>query len=223
MKERPILFTPENVKKILDGKKTQTRRVVKLPDFNPTEYDGMYMWSHPNNPTNNIQYAWGATERPRQPPCPYGVVGDHLWVREAWNAMNPCGAFWDELNDTERAGWKWMPLYKASEIAGEDGHYEGPWRPSIHMPRQFARLFLEVTDVRVERLQDISEDDAWAEGCSVPEFRMSVMDTRGLPDYRIPLSLKGAYANLWESINGKTHPWASNPWVWVISFKEPTP
>lgn len=121
--------------------------------------------------------------------CPYGQPGDRLWVRETWWCAAP----------HESDGY---PVrYRAS--AGVVMDVSAPWRPSIFMPRWASRLTLEVTGVRVELLQEISVDDCWAEGLQL--------------DVAVPA--KTQYARLWDSINAKRAPWASNPWVWVISFK----
>jgi hypothetical protein len=203
MKERPILFSASMVRAILDGTKTQTRRVVKPSRGRPIEFlgggglDGPD-WNNPEcwgyewqdsasfvtlkaDPMEMHQYTY---------PCPYGQPGDRLWVREA---------FCDDWK--EERGF----VYRA------DGGFDGEmtdagckWRPSIHMPRAASRITLEVTGVRVERLQDISEADAQAEGCA---------DV----DYSAGRTYRHAYRDLWESINGEGA-WSLNPWVWVVSF-----
>jgi hypothetical protein len=117
--------------------------------------------------------------------CPYGYPGDRLWVRETWK---PC---FDDKSGTQ---------YRADERG-----CTGPWRPSIFMQRKRSRITLEIAEVRVERVQDISPDDCVAEGVTV----------YGSTDSG---DLRQAYAELWDSINGKTYPWASNPWVWAIHF-----
>lgn len=126
-------------------------------------------------------------------PCPYGVPGDRLWVRETWCA--------DGLDDGS------APLYHFR--ADGDHDPEATWRPSIFMPRTACRIVLDVTGVRIERVQDISEADAKAEG---PEL---------LPDpmQDTPRRWRDSYRTLWDSINGKRAPWDSNPWVWVVEFK----
>lgn len=133
--DRPILFTPDNVRKILDGGKTQTRRVIK-PQPVPYDECGHPFAGFPWMPVGGVhQDRW---------PCPFGQVGDHLWVRETWQ-HNPFGGI----------------VYKAgSGIVNCDGR---GWKPSIHMPRWASRLTLEITAVKIEQVQDISEDDAMAE------------------------------------------------------------
>ena len=144
MKERPIIFSGSMVRAILDGRKTQTRRAVKV--------EKGFAITNPEPP-------------PHFYPCPYGQPGDRLWVRETW-------------------------------------------KPSIHMPRWDSRLTLEIVSVRVERLQDISKEDAESEGVAIIE---SVDHGKQ--------SARGQFAIVWESINGHGS-WALNPWVWVIEFKK---
>lgn len=243
MKERPILFSGAMVRAILAGKKTQTRRVVKLPSFNPTEYDGMFMWSHPNNPTNSIQYAWGAVgkDNQRPPPCPYGKVGDRLWVREAWaidgNDLEATRATYESVMGGISTG----PYYKADRVHENTGL---TWRNAMFMPRWASRIDLEITGVRVERLQAISEADAEAEGVQARHYAFwggFVRSPDGQRQYaqtfapafdpgaapadfenaeleRLAFSAKDNYKVLWDKINGKKAPWESNPWVWVVSF-----
>ena len=182
MKERPILFKGEMVRAILDGRKTQTRRIMKPQ---PIEYDGMLMWKG---------LAWAAVTDPDQPESPYGIPGDRLWVRETF-------AYTDStIND--QPGY----VYRATDPDWSE--MEGfKWKPSIFMPRKASRITLEIVNVRVERLQNITEEDANAEG--IPS-RMSVQTlTPAVADY----------AALWESINGYGS-WTMNPWVWVIEFKK---
>lgn len=133
----------------------------------------------------------------REIPCPYGTPGDRLWVRETWFCDNPATAQ-DALSRMEGV------YFKATEASP----HLFKWRPSIFMPRWASRITLEIAGVRVERLQEITEEDARAEG--VDAHPPSAIDDR---IYRRPFEV------LWDSINGKIYPWASNPWVWVIEFK----
>ena len=181
-KERPILFSGEMVRAILAGKKTQTRRIIKHREnrWEVDERDDGTLW--PYWPC----YVY-AEPQPIDMPCPYGEVGDRLWVRESWNVSGL--AFGMKPSATKFAS-PWAFRYKATDATWQHG-----WKPSIHMPRWASRIMLEVTDVRVERLHDISEEDAKAEG---------VVD-------RIAFKL------LWCSINGRES-WDANPWLWVVSF-----
>lgn len=208
MRERPILFKGEMVRAILEGRKTQTRR---LPRFTPSgrvkEVGGHREW-HPGDPD-----AFHA--------CPYGLPGDRLWVKEtfALSCRDPEAL---ERDPKDPADWD-DAVYRAdAEVLGEWEHYDEdgtwtrispPWKPSIHMPRWASRITLDVTGVRLERLQDISEEDILSEGVDVAR----VSEWTGVPWSSMP-TLHDAWRVLWDSINRKRAPWASNPYVWVIEF-----
>lgn len=205
MADRPILFNGAMVRAILAGKKTQTRRAIKpQPANDPTRH-------HPIAPYDNGSGGWNwvlaATGHGTGDPfsCPFGQPGDQLWVRETFGYR---AQFFER--DAAAVG---PVVYRAD---GEDqpalrGMRGDHWRPSIHMPRWACRLVLEVTDLRVERLQAISPADALAEGAM--EWA-SEQDTpiRDLPagDERI------AFAALWDSTGGN---WEADPWVWVVGFR----
>jgi len=212
MKERPILFNTAMVLAILSGRKTQTRRIAQV------SYEkGM------NNPVvrgksgdvSSVHFQPGLDNC-----CPFGRIGDRLWVRETWSVIshsfNDDGLMVDWEPDRTAVPIKEMPfgngfysghaIYRADgdmEWADDDGCHDerSHWKPSIHMPRSACRIILEITGLRVEHLHDISEGDALAEGipevlkCESPvdEFRM-----------------------IWEQTGGD---WATNPWIWVIGFK----
>jgi hypothetical protein len=215
MSERPILFSGPMIRALLDGRKTQTRRVVKWPG--QVEPDAVEAHEEPPG-----EFApWLNGERLHTIKCPHGVPGDRLWVRETWG-----------LNDYQ---FERGPIPKARPPQLEDNglcyaateddseiRNELRWRPSIHMPRWASRLTLEITDVRVERLQDISATDAEAEGVREPSigpFRVFSQGASGVldPKKADPLLL---WQILWKSINGDDS-WAANPWVWVITFPVP--
>jgi hypothetical protein len=187
MSERPVLFSGEMVRAILEGRKTQTRRVVLLPK---TRQQPLYQ------PTHQGGGMWADSHcLPFR--CPYGEPGDLLWVRETW--FNP---------DYEACGTKTneMSYYRATDVSDE-----WSWRPSIHMPKWAARLWLRVTDVRVERLQDISEEDARAEASVKRQLKTN---------YGGGNSATWHFRRLWDSINAKRgYGWDTNPWVWVVSFE----
>jgi hypothetical protein len=187
VKERPILFSSPMVRAILAGTKTQTRRLVK--PVRGFEHNNV---CRPDMAADSWAVWWhGEFERVGcLQTCPYGVPGDRLWVRETWQENTPPSGY----------------IYRADDVAG---HIDSGWRPSIFMPREACRLRLEVTDVRVQRLQDISEQDAKAEGVPTRTYT----DGRGFE----PATLGFRY--LWDSINAKRAAWDSNPWVWALTFR----
>ncbi len=191
MAEKPILFSTDMVQAILEGRKTQTRRVVKGLPINQSDYDlGIIKRD------NGSLTGYGFEKIPYQP-------GDILWVRETWARLN--GDYRPDNNGK-------IYIYKADHVTGNDGPDLIRWRPSIHMPREAARLFLTVKDVRVERLQDISEDDARAEGCHAPCYDAITGEEHS--DNRTMFKI------VWNSLNAKPeYTWESNPWVWVIIFE----
>lgn len=204
-----MIFNGEMVRAILDGRKTQTRRIMKVqlkpcnhanwPDYSPdTQWE-----SYPNgwccavcaNGTtiDHRHHAKGIT-------FPFGAVGDRIWVRETWAEAG--------------AGAPDLKLYRADYPEHVPTHYENVppadeirWTPSIHMPRWASRLTLEITGVRVERLRDLSEDDAKSEGITPPSGGV-------LPGWEYRINFR----DLWMSIYGADN-WETNPWVWVIEFK----
>lgn len=207
MKEHPILFSAPMVKALLEGRKTQTRRplnpqpcsdysTLESGFYHPTEVDKngeMYpgdeifgAW------TDDGEYGWK---------CPYGQVGDRLWVRET---------FW--VDDAEQT---------AVFYAATDCRSDVPLKPLIFMPRKFSRITLEITAERVQQVQEISRGDAISEGV-LPMG--GIMDDEpwcaSIKDQEPMKYPQAAYGRLWDSINSKRgYSWASNPWVWVISFK----
>lgn len=193
MKERPILFSGPMVRALLDDTKTQTRRIWKMPkDHNwSDEKKGLVVWEG-----NGCEYAVDELR------CPYGMVGDRLWVREAWST---CGIYDKKAPRDMAPFWLGTIRYLAS------GQKSGRTRASMHMPRWACRLELEIVSVRVERLNDISSADALAEGVSCHP------DHHNKPSESI-YSPVGGFRELWESINGADS-WSSNPWVWVVEFQ----
>ena len=184
MSERPILMSAPMVRSILAGKKTQTRRIVK------GQYSGL-----PHMVGDDVAFLDKGRRTGPDQRCPYGVPGDRLWVRETHCAF-------------ERGHVHYAADF-TRDPKGEREHGVR-WTPSIHMPRWASRITLEITDVRVERLQEISEADAIAEGTA--PYRLPVHPAREA------LRHVDGYAQLWDSINGAGS-WAANPWVWVVSFK----
>jgi len=184
VKERPILFSAPMVRALLAGTKTQTRRAIKVPSVAPwTQHEDGY-WSGAG--TGLIR-------------CPYGQPGDRLWVRETW-----CDD-WKESRGI---------VYRADgDLVAEMFDAGCTWRPSIHMPRELSRITLEITDVRVERLQEISEADAKAEGVYPPP---AGTDDDGA--HFDAGSYRDGFRSIWESIHGPGA-WDANPWVWVLEFR----
>ena len=209
MKERPILFSGEMVQAILDGRKTQTRRVVKPQP--PADCQAWSGWIICSTCSKDVEKAaWqdipgcmpGKSHRVR---CPYGQPGDRLWVKESWAVRKE----YDKLSGSKlpKAGREKI-FYMAD---GQKPEWAGRTRSSRFMPRWASRIELEITDVRVERVQDISEDDAIKEGITYDAASSCWYDG---PQYVL------AYANLWDSINAKRdHSWESNSWVWAIEFR----
>lgn len=218
MTARSIIFTAPMIRALLAGEKTQTRRIVKpqpapfvqhTPDRHPTTRTAPYIDAYCGerrtewNPRGMGRdwHWWTADNRcgEKVASCPYGQPGDLLWVRETCNGNS---------SSTLR--------YRATD--GE----ELRWRPSIHMPRWASRLTLRITDVRVQRLQEISEADARAEGVKRSQRAVSPSRAvsaywdylRGEPNYH---TAGDSFASLWESINGPDS-WAANPWVWALTF-----
>jgi len=231
VKEKPILFSSEMVRAILDGRKTQTRRVIKPQ---PLELcDEIWQWKHTEQKEEDL-YEWLETAAPYQ-------IGDRLWVRETWRPFcfhyegesmytdyRADGARLERMLSEEAYadGWlerEWARWGDAAKAAGiplddwdeswpleqlEQTGFVMPWRPSIFMPKWATRIWLEVTGVRAERVQDISDGDIEAEGVVVnAEFNPVVERYWG-------------FIQLWDSINAKRGlGWATNPWVWVYEFE----
>lgn len=217
---------------ILEGRKTQTRRIAwqcdihrdirkKMPDapvkwagaVYPACESGWVSWYPGKGPLNGAslpestkqQYAKGFE-------CPHGRLGDRLWVRETWGDVTL--AFQSHENEEPEViafradeGVYNAHSMKRLEKMSDSGIVAPKWKPAIFLPRRFSRITLEITNVRVERLREISEEDAEAEGCT--------------GDHRADRDLDAAqeFRSLWDSINGKRASWESNPWVWVVEFK----
>lgn len=203
MTERGILFSAPMVRALLDGSKTQTRRPAK-PRRKPSLLDGSWTDDYVLDPGNRD---WLMRDNP------YGQPGDRLWVRETWAqpaALDPGPTVYRaDYPDCVPAQYENVP--PAEEIT---------WKPSIHMFRKDSRILLEITGVRVERLQDISEADAIAEGVEpheVRQFALHGLNAEERAAIRRQAAV-GPYRGLWESINGGGS-WDANPWVWVIEFR----
>ncbi|WAS56247.1 hypothetical protein MK974_24415 [Burkholderia ambifaria] len=226
MIERPILFSGPMVRAVLEGRKTQTRHVIAKQPGNGWDFDvpaqfGRITSTHPKKGRFGVFIRHGVdTDFPSFDliPCPYGMPGDRLWVRETWQHSNhPFGPYESDCIVFYRADYLDDPLGPDLERSADGIRRE--WRPSIHMPRGAGRITLEITGVSVERLNDCSEDDARAEGSEAIGITFR-RDVDGKP--HLIESLGGPYRDgfriLWESING-AGAWNSNPWVWVIQFR----
>lgn len=201
MKERPILFSAPMIRAILNGTKTQTRRVAKRTAAGHVKETGGHR-------------RWHIADFDAYLACPYGQPGDRLWVRETWAAPHS-----EDGRPPRAIQCDQMRIhYLASESRGGL-----VWRPSIHMPLWASRITLEITSVRVERLWEVSEADAVSEG--VGSITVSDGGESRWVNYNQPESkgcsfgdARSSYRSLWEEINGQGS-WDLNPWVWVVEFK----
>lgn len=212
VRERPILISGPMVRAILAGAKTQTRRVIKPQPNVATDLERF------------VDEAWQTGWI--DVPCPHGAPGDRLWVRETFY----CDDYrYPNVPEAERSdgAWRESLLYFRADVpsgefadAGYWGEPGGRWTPSIHMPRWASRITLEVTSVRVERLHDITEEDARAEGVDpepgMERWRNYVSEFEGVRT--TCACARDSFFSLWESING-TASLAANPWVWVVGFR----
>ncbi len=207
--DRPILFSGEMVRAILDRRKTQTRRVIKPQPY--VDANGNACWKNSNfgqdlkrTPLFKSLASPIPCSSTKRVLCPYGAPGDQLWVRETWG-------------HTGTGVWSVGQVYYAQDggiiYRADHPNAAGSWFSPLHMPRFASRITLRITDIRVERLQDISEDDARAEGVGYknPGY---LPGTKG--------NWIGSFAYLWNKINGPGA-WNTNPWVWVVAFERVKP
>lgn len=232
IREKGLIFNSEMVRAILDGRKTQTRRPIKWKQTRFTEIgereDGSkWPWSEDAEHACDFWH-----------PCPFGAVGDRIWVRETWgvvsHAFSDDGLMIDWVPDRPSTAIHEMPFgngyYSGYAIyaadgdftwGDDDGYEDGRscWKPSIHMPRAASRILLEITNVGVQRLQDISSGDAVREGiCQLPVSGRYCLSPGDQYFGGASHSAKEVYSWLWSSIYGEES-WKANPWVWVISFE----
>ena len=232
IKERPILFSAPMVRAILEGRKTVTRRAIKVQP----RIDASGNFCVGNSNYGQDGYGKPVTKHFVNGCCPYGKPGDRLWVRETFALLgneDGCCIDWQDnlVKGDERGAAR---IYRASCPPGDYGlnqipakaewkpdteamEYDGAWRPSIHMPRWASRILLEITDVRVERLQDITYEQAAAEGVHRGPLREWCASDEGGACHKYPVP---AFRDLWQSVGGS---WDANPWVWVVEFKRVTP
>lgn len=208
MKERGMIFNAEMVRAILDGRKTQTRRPIKWKQTRFTEIaerdDGsLWPWAEDCERGGDIWFA-----------CPYGEVGDRIWVRETFRVHSRATDVATLVyRASVRNSWTEQTHRVPVAVCNKPATPE-KWTPSIHMPRWASRITLEITDVRVERLNNISYDDAISEGI---KQEWTCIDP-GLGSYAHKNDVQDDYETLWKSIYGDDS-WQANPWVWVIEFK----
>lgn len=235
MKERGIIFNGEMVRALLDGRKTQTRRIVSDRHLNLIDIGSQIGECYPLE--CGVDHA--NSQSYYREHCPFGIVGDRIWVRETWGVVSheldedgriqPCSP------DRPATAINEMPFgngfYSGHAIyaadgdftwGDDDGYEDGRscWKPSIHMPRAACRILLEITGVRIERLNGISEADAEAEGIDMDALADSQDCYDCIADHNMTgrPTATGAFKYLWESIYGEES-WKANPWVWVIEFK----
>lgn len=258
MTERPVLFSGPMVLAILDGRKTQTRRLVKpQPEISVADPPGTLFYKAKDS---YVRLHAGVDACPFSP---YGVPGDRLWVRETHairrvdydldeDEAGPCESEEVYYHATPRVGRRrWVGptappptefqgqphsmtyLVESSPLESGPASHIDRWTPSIHMPRWASRIDLEIIGVRVERLQDITEQDAQAEGIQRAESSLPDYVWEGAPERRqgprggaavyCHRTARDAFATLWDHINGDRATWESNPWVWVVEFKRVQP
>lgn len=215
MKERPILFNAEMVRAVLDERKTQTRRIMKpQPDACHDDRRGHRWPSRAHRGMLHLEIEMQDYDGPWSglcaDACPYGQLGDKLWVRETWRtylSLDGC----KPSNIAVGAGIQYEAL--GTNLPGDLGNYllgMGKIRQSIFMPRWASSILLEITNVRVARVRDISEDNAKAEGAA-PSIVGDDLDG---------LKYRAGFQTLWDSINAnRGYSWEANPWVWVIEFR----
>lgn len=218
MKERPILMSTEMVKATLEDWKTNTRRLIKPqpPENSIPIYDVLncykgkgWAFQYPELIDNGITHN-KIFKLPQKGKCPYGDKGDLLYVRERWCVGKP----FDDVKPSDLCKWEDDESILAVDYFANDKRmwhkdYQGKWRPSIHMPKWAVRIWLEIQKVRIERLQDITQPDIYAEGIPM-----------NLCIYKDEEEHRYLFKELWDSINAKCgYRWDINPWVWVIEFK----
>lgn len=207
MKERPILFSTEMIKSILENRKTQTRRVIKpQPPEDISKFLKMKLHTGETLQIVETPYSYKTIK------CPYGVIGGGLWVRETFSVRD----YWDN----ESVGGLGFAknrkcCYKAD---GNKPKWAGRWRPSIFMPRWASRINLEIVNIRIERIQEITYDDCLKEGWN--GYNGDYGKTTDVGGSELYADSRAWYQELWDSINAKRgYDWAKNVWVWVIEFK----
>lgn len=229
MKSTPILFKLPMVQAIREGRKTQTRRIIDPQPIPDRHFPyGRLEWNPRNLHYTECNVAWRPLSNAfedyiQNGHCPYGKPGDWMWGKETWRTVDSL----DHVKPSNirpgapieyAAGGNNVPGFEGQPLTGM-----GKWRPSIFMPKWMSRIILEVVSIRAQRLQDITEEDSIAEGCS-PEtraegtlFRGSIHPVKGT--HKVFPCAKAAYRDIWESINGPGS-WERNDYVFAVKFKE---
>ncbi len=211
VKKRPISFNGESVRATLVNRKFQTRRVIS-----PNVTSGFDLERDGSLEIMEIEDKYGDWV-PILDFCPYGKVGDLLYVREKWCVHKQ----FDSVKPSELPELKYLPngiTYLADVYKEEKSTWMGKTRPSIFLPKKYSRILLEMTEKRVERVQDIDSDDAIAEGITEPESMRGYIEN-GITANGLPTEIY-LFKELWDSINAKRgYPWESNPFVWIVVFK----
>ncbi|WP_439473811.1 hypothetical protein [Algoriphagus formosus] len=217
--ERPILFQTDMVKAILYWRKTQTRRNIKNVELRPSKNEGRFNFSYERK--TRFEAGVNLTLESLNLPftgildlCPYGKPGDLLWVRETWLKLDRDHVITSQYAYKSNGDPNTEDLRKDYIKSGRN--YK--WKPSIHMPKDAARIWLMVEEVRVERLQDISEEDSIAEGIEPIDQQGQLVWKRYDGYYTVTSKPYCSFWSLWASINGEES-WNANPWVWVVKFR----
>ncbi|SPF51178.1 conserved hypothetical protein [Candidatus Desulfosporosinus infrequens] len=213
IKEKPIIFSSESINAILEGRKTQTRRVVKYQP--PENYHIIGRITSSTNSKNEGCVCWESDNGRVSHYCKIPRdVGDILWVRETWSQLDmDYRVVTGKLDIDDFEG---CPIVYRADDNPEHFNY---WRPSIYMPRKAARLFLKVTNIRAERLQIITEEDARSEGCI--DFHDKIGDGKFDDVAEFDLTARDAFSELWDNLNKKRgYGWGLNPWVYVLEFEK---
>lgn len=223
--DRPILMNAAMVRAVLSGQKTQTRRPLPAVFNSPPDLIGGWFrpgeWKLFGQAMSHFGARWYGTY-PSRVRCPFGKDGDRLWVRETFAIVHPCRdmetGYIDDIRQPtdipkDNGGGFWVPWYRADWNGNDDADRGFKWIPSIHMPRWASRITLPLVSVRVERVQDIDEDDVWAEGITVP----LAAEVSGKNWADIP-TLHDAWREVWVSIYGQSS-WDANHWVWVAEWE----
>lgn len=223
MRERPIIFNAEMVRAVLDGRKTQTRRIIQERHlYSGGRTPGNWPVHMPEGEEGEKARLWAESN------SPFGAVGDRLWVKETWSVVSHAfdndGLMIDYVPDRPAKAVHEKPFgrgyYSGHAIYAADGGFtwgdddgcvdgRSCWKPSIHMPRWASRITLEITGIRVERLNSMTERDAIAEGC--------IGGHNSIPGYHYSATPHEHFHHVWQSIYGADS-WQANPWVWVVEF-----